>query len=158
MTVYTMFNSEIVKSFESDTADSKAFAKEYASFIQEFKYNILDYRVDFLNLDQGDSKSYVLFPGFALTDWWVLYAKVIGKARFSLYYDDPLNPATTITNNCTAYGDRNLPGIYTQSVVGLTPYLTNAAIAIVGVDNSTTVQFFFGRSAADNNAYWIANK
>jgi hypothetical protein len=87
-----------------------------------------------------------------------LYAKVIGEARFTLNYDDPLNPLTTIESNITAFGTANMPGIYSQSVVGLTPNGGQPAIRITGKQDNTQIEFFWAQAAADNNSQWIANK
>ena len=158
MTVYTMFHSGLIQSFEDDTADDSRFTKEYSNFIQQLKLNILDFRADYVILDTNQVRSFELFPGYLVTDWWVIYAKVLGAARFTVNYEDPLVPAAKITSNCTAVGNTNFPGLYTQSVQGLTPYLAEPAIKITGLADSTKIQIFYGRSAADNNANWIANK
>lgn len=134
------------------------FAKEFAIFLQELKFNILNYRAESVYLDALESRDYTLFTGFSLTNWWVLYAKVNGQARFTLNFDDPLNPASTITSNISAYGNDNFPGIYTQSLVGLTPNGPSPAIRITGLEDNTKIQFFYGQAAADNNATWIAQK
>jgi hypothetical protein len=153
-----MFNSLSIDAFDSNVVDSQRFAKSYQNFIQSIKQNVLEYRVESLFLNDAQTRNYTLFPGYTLSDWWILYAKVIGKARFTINYDDPLNPLTTITSNITAYGTDNFPGVYSQSVVGLTPNGGDPAIKITGLQNSTNVIFLWARAAADNNSEWIANK
>jgi hypothetical protein len=158
MSVYTMFQSLNVLAYESDTVDDARFAKQFANFLHDLKFNVLNSRAEYLYLDAAEQRDYTLFTGFSLTDWWILYAKVAGEARFSLTYDDPLNPGTEITSNLTAYGTDNLPGFYCQSLVGLTPDGATPAIRITGLANGTKIMFLFAQAAADNNANWIANK
>lgn len=158
MTVYTLFHCGNVQAFDSNAVDDMRFAKEFAIFLQELKFNILKYRAESVILDATETRDYTLFTGFALSDWWVLYAKVVGQARFTLNYDDPLNPLSTITSNISAYGSSNFPGIYTQSLVGLTTNGGSPAIRITGLEDNTKIQFFYGQAAADNNATWIAQK
>jgi hypothetical protein len=159
MSVYTLFHIGNIQTFESNAVDDQRFAKEYASFIKSTKFNILDYTARTFAIPGSSSSSVFLDSNAVVTDWWVIYAKVLGSVRFSIRYDDPENPGSTLISKCSCQGDQNFPGFFNQSIVGLKSSLPSSpAVLIEGLDPLSTVQFLIGKAAADNNASWIARK
>lgn len=158
MAVFTLFHQFNTQNFQSDFVDDQRFSKEFDKFVHSINFNILTYRNDTVLLNLNETRDYAVPVGSAVSDWWVIYAKVTGMVRFSLRFDDPNSPGATLISKCDSFGDSNFPGWFTQSLKGLKSSVGNPAVSLLGLQNNSLVQILIGRAAADNDASWIAQK